>query len=174
MNTITYSYLNIRDKKHLQKGIELYKEIRNDPYGYGKFLYNFTEEGLTELLRASECLGAWDGEELVGLGILVLDKEDKGINNTHRDLLKLESKTSMAELGFYVHFNYCNKGIAKTLAEKLMNYAREININIITATAHAENKPSIRLLTHQEFVFVTEYIRGDGDKRNLYRKMLTL
>jgi len=167
MNSITYSYLNNRDKKHLQKGIELCKIIRNAPDNYGIFLYDFSEKELTELLQGSKCLGAWDMEELVGLGILVLDK---GLTKDHRDLLKLDPETSMAELGVYVHQNHCNKGIAKTFAEKLMNYAREIGRNVITATARVENEPSIRLLAHLGFVFVTEYDRGDGHKRNLYRK----
>ena len=165
MNMITYSYLN--RENHIYKAVELFHKICSEPGG--ELIYRVSDEELLQMLQTSDSLGAWDGQRLAGLGVLILGAE---MNKSHRDLLNSDENISTAELGYFVDYDYRRKGIAKALVCELINRAREININTITASTRKENTPSAKILIAQGFVLTAEYDRGDGHWRNLYRKDL--
>ena len=166
MGKIIYSHLN---NEEYAKAVELYFKVCDEPGG--ELIYRFEEKELIQMLQAGYCIGTWDMELLVGLGILVLGED---ANKTQRDLLKLDRNISMAEVGFYVDYNYRGKGIAKALSDELTNHAVKIGINVITASAREENIPSNKILIDQNFVLAGKYDRGDGYQRNVYRKDLAM
>jgi len=162
---ITYSYLN--NENHARKVVELFHKICNGPSG--ELIYHVSDEELMQMLQSSDSFGAWDMEKLVGIGVLILGKE---ANKSHRNLLNLNENKSTAEIGYFVDYDYRSKGIARTLTIELINRARKTNIDIITASTRKENITSAKILIAQNFVLVAEYDRGDGHRRDVYRKDL--
>ena len=166
MDKIIYNYLSNEDHR---KAVELFEKICNEPGG--DLIYPFSEKDLVQMLRASNSFGAWDMDRLAGLGVLILDEE---ATKSHKDLLKLNLDISIAEIGCFVDYDYRGKGIAKILTDELINHARKIGIDVITATARKENVLSEKILINQNFVLVAEYDRGDGHLRNVYKKDLEI
>lgn len=88
-------------------------------------------------------LGAYIEEELIGSVGLFLNKYEYG---EVQEILKLENK-KVAELGrAMVHPNHRNHGIMKLLVSKLLEIAKELEIENLVATVHPNNIPSQKLL----------------------------
>ena len=57
-----------------------------------------------------------------------------------------EAFRHVAEVSYFVHFDYHKKGVAGTLMEHALNYCRKVNIDTLLAFLYANNEPSILFL----------------------------
>lgn len=79
--------------------------------------------------------------------------EDHLIGCTDFHGIDLISK--QAEIGYWLHSNYINKGIVSKVVKKLCDYAfTSLELNRLTIVADVENKPSNKVAVKNGFTFV--------------------
>lgn len=106
-----------------------------------EFLMNLGEEEINKMLNDDKIMyGAYDGEKLVGVAQLNMEKSKK-IDDVKK-LINLDSD-KVAKFGKYLVLkDYRNRGIIKDLEKLLINEAKKMQYKYIIILAHPENVPS--------------------------------
>jgi len=121
-----YQVTKSEDEEHTVISMEL----ENLETSYVK-QWNYTNDELDQyrkLLKEGLSIGAYDGDELVGIAIV----EKKTWNRT------------LWVWEFHVHHNHHNKGIGRQMMEQLVVIGRKVGCRVIVCETQNTNVPAIR------------------------------
>ena len=114
-------------------------------------------------------IGAYDNNTLVAAIGLFFNENEYGENTKALHL----SNENCAELGrAMVKPEYRNQGLMSKLSEILIEYARDMKIENIVATAHPDNKPSQNLLRGLNFSKQKSIVKSNTYARDIFLKKL--
>lgn len=114
-------------------------------------------------------IGAYDNNTLVAAIGLFFNENEYGENTKALHL----SDKNCAELGrAMVKPEYRNQGLMGKLSEMLIEYAKNMKIENIIATAHPDNKPSQKILKGLNFSKQKSIIKNNTYARDIFLKKL--
>ncbi len=113
--------------------------------------------------------GAYDGERLIGAAGLFLNENEYGESQKY---IRCENE-KVAEIGrLMCHPDYRGQGVAAHLVNEVLKTASRMDLDILLATVHPQNKPSQKVLMEAGFVKEGHIVKSKNYERDiLIRRM---